>query len=167
MVLPEFRELKIISGGQTGVDRAALDVAIELGLAHGGWCPAGRWAEDGSIPPQYQLEETPSSRPEVRTEWNVRDSDGTLILARGKLFGGTAFTLEVARRMGRPCLVVDLGQPLPLSEIRQWIGRHGIRRLNIAGPREGNAPGIYAQAREFLRRLFSEPPDPDTIDESP
>ncbi|MCS7238857.1 MAG: putative molybdenum carrier protein [Thermoguttaceae bacterium] len=156
MVLPEFRDIKIISGGQTGVDRAALDTAIELGLSHGGWCPAERWAEDGTIPPRYQLEETPSSRPEVRTEWNVRDSDGTLILARGALFGGTAYTVEIARRLGRPCLIVDLRCPPPLAEIRDWICRHRIRRLNVAGPRESNAPGIYQEARDFLHRLLCE-----------
>lgn len=155
MVRPEFRDLVVISGGQTGVDRAALDVAIELGLSHGGWCPAGRWAEDGTIPEHYRLQETPSSRPEVRTEWNVRDSDATLILARGKLFGGTAFTYQVARERGKPYLVVDLSSPPPPAEVRDWLVSHGVRRLNVAGPRESNAPGIYEEARKFLRCLLT------------
>ncbi len=154
MVLREFRDLILISGGQTGVDRAALDLAIELGLPHQGWCPAGRWAEDGTIPQHYRLKETPSLRPEVRTEWNVRDSDGTLILARGEIFGGTAFTKQVAEAQQKPHLLIDLSHPAPVAQVRQWILTHGIRRLNVAGPRESHAPGIYAQAKEFLRRVL-------------
>src|SRR5437660_8666127 len=97
---------KLISGGQTGVDRAALDVALELGLPCGGWCPRGRKAEDGVIPDRYPLAETPSPSYRQRTRWNVRDSDGTLILVRGRPTGGTALTLASARRLGKPVLVV-------------------------------------------------------------
>src|SRR6266851_4977853 len=96
---------KIISGGQTGVDRAALDVALELGIPCGGWCPKGRRAEDGRIPKRYPLVETPTPAYPVRTEWNVRDSDGTLVLARGQASGGTALTIEFATDYGKPCLV--------------------------------------------------------------
>jgi predicted Rossmann fold nucleotide-binding protein DprA/Smf involved in DNA uptake len=154
VVLPEFRELTIVSGGQTGVDRAALDVAISLGLRHGGWCPAGRWAEDGVIPSIYQLEETPSPNPEVRTERNVVDSDGTLILARGKLTGGTAYTRACAEEYRRPLMIVDLSNPCSPEEVRQWLIQQKIRRLNVAGPRESVAPGIYEQAKAFLREVF-------------
>jgi hypothetical protein len=154
VVLPEFRELTIVSGGQTGVDRAALDVAISLGLRHGGWCPAGRWAEDGAIPSIYQLEETPSSNPEVRTERNVIDSDGTLILARGKLTGGTAYTRACAEECSRPFLVVDLANPCSPEEVRRWLLKNKIRRLNVAGPRESVAPGIYEEAKGFLQRVL-------------
>src|SRR3954447_15936349 len=99
---------RIISGGQTGVDRAALDVALEYGLDCGGWCPLGRRAEDGPIPERYPLEETPWDGYPQRTEGNVRDSDGPLILTRGEPDRGTALTAEIARRKNKPCLVVDL-----------------------------------------------------------
>src|SRR5438445_1429872 len=95
---------KVISGGQTGVDRAALDVALELGVPAGGWCPKGRKAEDGSLAPRYPLTETPSEEYWQRTEWNVRDSDGTLVLTRGAPTEGTAYTIEVAKKLGKPCL---------------------------------------------------------------
>ncbi|PSQ85488.1 MAG: molybdenum cofactor carrier, partial [Bacteroidetes bacterium QH_2_63_10] len=89
---------KIISGGQTGVDRAALDAALAFNVPVGGWCPKGRRAEDGQIPDRYPLEETPSEAYEQRTAWNVRDSDGTLIITDGSLEGGTALTMTEARR---------------------------------------------------------------------
>src|SRR4051794_16307480 len=99
---------KIISGGQTGVDRAALDVALELDLPCGGWCPRGRRSEDGAIPDRYPLSETPSEEYPERTEWNVRDSDGTLILTRGTPDRGTALTQRLANRHRKPLFVVDL-----------------------------------------------------------
>src|SRR5207302_8438813 len=99
---------RIISGGQTGVDRAALDVALELGLPCGGWCPRGRRAEDGPLDARYPLRETPWSGYPQRTGWNVRDSDGTLILTRGRPDRGTAYTAEVAGRLHKPCLILDL-----------------------------------------------------------
>ena len=146
---------KVVSGGQTGVDRAALDVALELGLARGGWCPKGRKAEDDRIPPQYPLKETPSEVYEQRTEWNVRDSDGTLVLTWGRPTEGTAFTIEVARRLGKPCLVIDLAAQTSVPPVCTWARDHGIRTLNVAGPRESKSPGIHAHAREFLRQLLS------------
>src|SRR5919108_3104860 len=97
----------VVSGGQTGVDRAALDAAAEVGLRTGGWCPRGRRAEDGALAALYTLRETPSRGYAQRTEWNVRDSDATLVLCRGAPRGGTALTLRVAKRCGRPVLVVD------------------------------------------------------------
>lgn len=146
---------KVVSGGQTGVDRAALDVALELGLPCGGWCPKGRKAEDGRIAPQYPLNETPSEVYEQRTEWNVRDSDGTLVLTWGRPTEGTAFTIEMARRLGKPCLVIDLAAQTSLPPVCTWARDHGIRTLNVAGPRESKSPGIHAHAHEFLRRILT------------
>jgi hypothetical protein len=146
---------KVISGGQTGVDRAALDVALRLGLACGGFCPRGRRAEDGPIDERYPLVETPSDDYAERTEWNVRHSDGTLVLARGSLSGGTALTIELARRLGRPCHVVDLARdPDPVRAAR-WLAEARIHVLNVAGPRESQRPGIGAEARTFLERLLT------------
>lgn len=147
--------LRVISGGQTGVDRAALDAAAAAGLPVGGYCPRGRIAEDGEIPARYPLVETPSGDYPQRTEWNVRDSDGTLILTRGTPSGGTAFTLEVARRLGRPALVLDLAERPDPAAARAFCADHAIGTLNVAGPRESGAPGIYSEARALLDALFS------------
>lgn len=146
--------VEIVSGGQTGVDRAALDVALERGLRCGGWCPSGRRAEDGAIPARYPLRETPSTAYPERTEWNVRDSDGTLVLHRGPLRGGTALTLGLARRLGRPALAVDLTAAPCAEAVRDWIARERIGRLNVAGPRESEHPGVHDQAAAFLREVL-------------
>ena len=145
---------KIVSGGQTGVDRAALDAAQALGVPCGGWCPRGRLAEDGPISSRYPLRETPTAAYAQRTRWNVRDSDGTLILNRGPLGGGTALTAQLARKLGKPCLVLDLSAPPAPSVARAWAAAHRVRVLNVAGPRERRQPGITRQARAFLRRLL-------------
>ena len=145
---------KVVSGGQTGVDRAALDVALELGLPCGGWCPRGRRAEDGLLAARYPLTETPWSGYPQRTAWNVRDSDGTLVLTSGRPDRGTALTVELAARQRRPCLVVDLGAP-DVEAVRAWARDNGVGTLNVAGPRESSAPGVYARAAEFLRRLLA------------
>jgi len=146
---------KLISGGQTGVDRAALDVARELGITSGGWCPQGRRAEDGPLADCYPLQETPAGEYAQRTEWNVRDADGTLVLTRGRPSEGTAFTIEMARRHGKACLVLDVsaGQPSPATA-QAWAHEHGIRILNVAGPRESKCPGIYEEAKALLRQLL-------------
>lgn len=146
--------LKIVSGGQTGVDRGALDAAIELGLPHGGWCPRGRRAEDGTIPPHYRLRETDSPAYRVRTERNVLDSDGTLILHLGRLAGATKLTRRLALQHNKPCLVVNLRDPLDGDKIRQWLASHRMETLNVAGPRESQSPGIHAQTRQFVVALF-------------
>jgi hypothetical protein len=146
--------LSIVSGGQTGVDRAALDSALALGLAVGGWCPLGRRAEDGTIPRSYLLHETPAQDYGQRTEWNVRDSDATLILFRGRLTGGSARTAEHAERLGRPLLTLDLDAAPDPAPAADWLRRQGVRVLNVAGPRESGAPGIYAQALGWLETLF-------------
>ena len=145
---------KIVSGGQTGVDRAALDVALELGVPCGGWCPQGRRAEDGRIDERYPLQETPWDGYPQRTEWNVRDSDGTLILTCGEADRGTALTIELARRKKKPCLVVDVGAEVDVTGIRAWAEANGVGVLNVAGPRESSAPGIHDRAAEVLRRLL-------------
>lgn len=149
----------IISGGQTGVDRAALDAAMELAIPHGGWCPAGRRAEDGRIAEKYQLQETDSPDYEVRTRRNVADSDGTLILHRGPLRGGTRLTKYAAQHAGKPCLCIDLDAPPAVSAIRRWAIDNNVRILNVAGPRESQSPGIAAAAREVLLELWGESPN--------
>ena len=151
---PRADALRIVSGGQTGVDRAALDVALELGLPCGGWCPRGRRAEDGPLDARYLLSETPDEAYEQRTEWNVRDSDGTLILHRGSLHGGTALTLRLARRYRRPVLTVDLDDGPEPEAVKDWLDRTAIRVLNVAGPRESGSPGIQEAARRFLRNVL-------------
>jgi len=145
---------KIISGGQTGVDRAALDVALELGIPCGGWCPKGRRAEDGRIPLHYPVEETTSNVYPQRTEWNVRDSDGTLVLTIGRPEGGTALTIDLARRQKKPYLVVKLNDDPNVGAVQTWVHEHQIRVLNVAGPRESENAGIYSQAVKFLQQLL-------------
>jgi hypothetical protein len=144
----------VISGGQTGADRAGLDVALELGLVCGGWCPRGRLAEDGRIPERYPLRETPTAEYPQRTEWNVRDSDGTVILHGGRVDRGTALTQRLARRRGRPILVLDVKTARP-SELAAWIENEAIARLNVAGPRESRTPGLQAAATAFLREALT------------
>lgn len=139
----------IVSGGQTGADRAALDAALELGLPCSGWCPRGRRAEDGPIDPGYPLRETDSPAYKVRTRRNVEDSDGTLILARGPLAGGTRLTRDIAGALGRPCLVLDPWRDDP-GVLGPWLRAEGVATLNVAGPRASTDPEIYAAARAFL-----------------
>jgi len=146
---------KIVSGGQTGVDRAALDVAIALRIAHGGWCPAGRRAEDGRIPRRYRLRETTSQEYRVRTTRNVADADATLILCDAPVRGGTALTARAAAERRKPLLVVDLAAPPPPADVRAWIVANGVETLNVAGPRESTAPGIRRHAAAYLRAVLA------------
>jgi hypothetical protein len=157
-VSSSWRPSRIVSGGQTGVDRAALDVALHLGIPHGGWCPRGRRAEDGTIPAQYQLSETPSSRYAQRTAWNVRDSDATLVLCSGPPRGGTALTVRMARSLARPCLVADPADLAAAASLRHTLAALAVQRLNVAGPRESQHPGIGAQALAFLLALLEAEP---------
>jgi hypothetical protein len=151
------RVVKVVSGGQTGVDRAALEAARTLGVPIGGWCPAGGWAEDLTEPPGVrelfpELRETPSSDPSQRTEWNVRDSDATLVLTRGGVRSpGTSATIDVAARLERPHLVVDVGEPALVEGWLRQLGRGLV--LNVAGPRESQAPGIGRDVRAMLTSL--------------
>ena len=150
------RLTRIVSGGQTGVDRGALEAAILLGISHGGWCPLGRRAEDGPIPPRYKLEETESANYAVRTRQNVVDSDGTLVLCRGPLQGGTELTYRLARHYSRPCLLVDLQSDPDLAEVRQWLTDNLIEVLNVAGPRESSHPGIADDTCRFVQRILQD-----------
>lgn len=146
---------KFVSGGQTGVDRAALDAARRLRLSQGGWCPRGRRAEDGPIPSWYPLRETPSRSYDQRTRWNVRDSDGTLIINRGPLDGGTLLTFALARKtFAKPVYVQQVERRLDRRRFRVWLRRKRIRILNVAGPRESKRPGIYKQAAEVILGLL-------------
>lgn len=147
---------RIVSGGQSGVDRAALDVAINMGIPCGGWCPRGRLAEDGPITKHYPLKETPSIQNRVRTEWNIRDSDATLILNIGKLEGGTALTKVLATRLGRPCLVVDLEAKPEVKQVVDWLELNHIATLNVAGPRGSKRPELYQYALKYLLLLIQE-----------
>jgi hypothetical protein len=157
---------QLVSGGQAGADRAALDVAIRLGIPYGGWCPRGGRAEDLPDPPGLlhaypALVETPTTDASVRTEWNVRDSDATLLLTDrpGSLSGGSALTRDLARRFGRPVLVTSTGE---IDAVRSWL--HELREqsaqplvLNVAGPRESKEPGLYAAASRLLEQLLAKP----------
>ena len=149
-----FRVRRIVSGGQTGVDRGALDAAISLGLEHGGWCPRGRLAEDGVIPRRYRLRQTQSVDYPTRTEQNVRDSDGTLILYRQRLYGGTELTRRLAEKHGKPYFLVDLDQAVDLQPVRHWLDEQSIAVLNVAGPRESSSPGIAREACKFVAALL-------------
>lgn len=143
---------KIISGGQTGVDTAALDAAIALGIPHGGWCPKGRLREDGIIPLKYQLQETSSSDYSERTRLNIRDSDGTLIFLPGTniVSAGTLLTIQVAKEKDKPYLISDNFAEAQFPKIKQWLESNAIKILNIAGPRESQCVGIYAQCYDFI-----------------
>lgn len=150
MILPS-----IISGGQTGVDRAALDVAMEMGLGCRGWCPKGRLAEDGPLHPRYTLQETDTAEYSVRTRNNVRDTQATLILNRGALAGGTAATVRFAEQLGRRFLVVQLDEKPSAKEVVKWIEKYGTLTLNVAGPRESKAPGVYDEAVAFFSDVMN------------
>jgi hypothetical protein len=160
---------KIVSGGQTGADRAGLDAAIELDIPHGGWIPKGRKTEDGGLPERYHLKEMPTGSYEARTEQNVIDSDGTLIVSHGNLNGGSAKTRRFARKHDRPWMHVDLEKTSLFSaavEISSWVEKNQIKILNVAGPRGSKDPGIYEATKKLLKTAFrldliqSSMPDP-------
>jgi len=142
---------RVVSGGQTGADRAALDAAVTLGLPHGGWCPAGGEAEDGGLLERYpSLQETPSADPAQRTAWNVRDAGAVLVLTLGPVDGspGTSYTLSEARRLRRPCLVTH---PSEVEQVRAWLtGLPEGCVVDVAGPRESEQPGLYDAAYALL-----------------
>jgi hypothetical protein len=160
--------MKLLSGGQTGVDRAVLDVAVARGIAYGGWCPKGGWAEDFPTPPpgvlaKYpELKETPLADPAQRTEWNVRDADACLIIVDtggAEVSAGTTLAEDLAHRYRKPLLVVDLGDADIVNRASLWLrfqrAKHGSGlTLAIGGPRESEAPGIYQRAKTFMGALL-------------
>jgi hypothetical protein len=148
---------KIISGGQTGVDRAALDVAIELKIPHGGWCPKERLSESGTIPFHYSLQETETSDYSERTKLNIRDSDGTLIIVPKlpvDVTDGTILTIQEVQDKRKPYYLFDLSGKEDLSSISVWLKKNNIRILNVAGPRESQSPGIYNRCYELLKKIL-------------
>jgi predicted Rossmann-fold nucleotide-binding protein len=159
--------VRIVTGGQTGVDRAALDAAVASGIDYGGWCPRGGWAEDFPEQPGVrakfpQLLETPLADPAQRTAWHIRDSDVVLILvgdAGTSVSAGTTLATQLAEGQGKPTLIIDLSQVDAAAGAREWLetqrARYGAGlRFGIGGPRESEAPGIYERARTFLSALF-------------
>jgi len=149
--------MKIISGGQTGVDRAALDFALNNNIFCGGWCPKGRIAEDGQIHEKYPLKEAASESYSWRTELNVRDSDATLVLSSGKIGNGTELTIKLAKKMKKPIFIIDLDKDKDNIEegFNDWLAENSVEALNIAGPRESSAPGIYNKAYHILDYLLN------------
>ena len=147
---------KIVSGGQTGVDRAALDISIKLEIPHGGWCPKGRKAEDGALSMCYQLIETDSDNYNVRTKYNIRDSDGTLIIVPStpiKVTDGTILTITEVMEKKKPYLIIDLKNVEDVHfKIINWMKENNIKVLNVAGPRESQVQGIY----EITYKLLAE-----------
>lgn len=159
----QFSTLTIVSGGQTGADRAALDFALRHGLAHDGWCPRGRLAEDGPLDPRYELRQTPSRKYAQRTEWNVRDSDATVVFSMGgEVQGGTALTIELAERLGKPWLHLVGGDLSPstieesASRLMAFLAEHRVARLNVAGPRSSQDPQVANFVDQVLTAAFSD-----------
>lgn len=155
---------KVVSGGQTGTDQAALQAAIDSGLDHGGWCPPGRICESGLIPERFNLSETPkecdSSATDIprsqRTIWNVRDSDASLIfIEEGQRDNGTELGIETAKKLNKPYLVVDPASSDAITTIRKWINEINIEILSIGGPSENSSPGICERVYQILMDVFS------------
>ena len=146
---------KIVSGGQTGADRAALDWAMANSIPHGGWCPLGRLAEDGKIDAQYNLRETPKADYLQRTEWNVRDSDATVIISLvPQLTGGSLATAELASSLGKPCLHLSglQGETENMQQLSGFLCRNEVQILNVAGPRASGEPNVGV----FIHSIFEE-----------
>jgi hypothetical protein len=160
----------VISGGQTGADRAALDAAMDCGVPHGGWCPKGRRAEDGVIPAQYEVWETESAEYPVRTRLNVEAADLTLIFSRGPLTGGSLLTQEFSKAAGKPCLHVDLlestnfFQALETADLN--VPRVGTVVLNVAGPRGSSDPQLYPAVYSAMTGLLQKLRAPADVDPS-
>lgn len=158
--MTELHTLTIVSGGQTGADRAALDFALAHNLPHDGWVPRGRRAEDGLIDARYKLRETPTFDYPQRTEWNIRDSDATVVFSLAKeATGGTLLTIELAKRLGRPWLHLAQAADRPIAghaaALKGLLDVHQVTRLNVAGPRASQAPGIESFVTSVLTATFA------------
>ena len=150
-----FQITKVISGGQTGADRAGLDFAIANNIPHGGWVPKGRKTEDGKLPECYQLQEMPTGEYRKRTEQNILDSDGTLIVSHGQLSGGSALTRELAKKNNKFWIHIDMQEvtlETAAARLVSWIEKNRIGTLNVAGPRASKDPKIYAATIELLEQ---------------
>jgi hypothetical protein len=152
-----FQDLIWISGGQTGVDRAALDFALENHIPCGGFCPLGRRAEDGIIPHHYPLTELPTANYDARTRMNAEQADGTLIISTFPLTGGTLYTQACVQRAGKPLLILHPETEAPGNLLWEWLQAHNVHILNIAGPRESTDPGIYDKTYRLLQSLAQIP----------
>lgn len=152
-----IKDIKIISGGQSGVDRAALDFALKNQISCGGWCPKGRLAEDGRLHPKYPLMETDSTQYHVRTKANVLEADGTLIICYSEPGGGTALTLQLTRLENKPFFIFKLDEACQnkLVKFLKWLTENKIAVLNIAGPRESESPGVYSKALGLFESIIA------------
>ncbi|MGD9157886.1 MAG: putative molybdenum carrier protein [Desulfobacteraceae bacterium] len=153
---------KVISGGQTGADQAALDAAIEMGVKHGGWVPLGRLTEKGRLPGRYKMQEINAIDYDQRTELNVMDSDGTLLFSHGKLAGGSALTKKLARKHLKPCLHVDIkviSEYKAVEIIKSWLEVRKIETLNVGGPRASESPVIYDTVLNIMKSVLYPPPE--------
>ena len=146
--------IKIISGGQTGVDRAALDFALKNNMHCGGWCPKGRIAEDGIISEKYPLQETLTSEYSERTEKNITDSDATLIIHTHKIDNGTILSMKLCSKYNKPLFEINLVEGVNITELINWIQNNNFTVLNIAGPRESNSPGIYFKTLAYFELFY-------------
>ena len=149
---------KIISGGQTGADRAALDFAIAHGIPHGGWCPRGRLAEDGKLDQRYQLSETPGADFNQRTEWNVRDSDATAIFSVApELTGGSSKTTDFSRKHQKPCLLLsrEADGRTAAKRLAEFLITYQARILNVAGPRQSEEPEVGKFVQNVLKGAYA------------
>lgn len=155
---------KIVSGGQTGIDRGALDAALEAAFFCGGWCPAGRLAEDGAVPRHYPLTALERGGYSERTLRNVLESDGTAIICRGEIEGGTAHTRDCCLARGKPLLVIDAAQASSreaAAEIGAFIARENIAVLNVAGPRASKWPEAQHYAKAAIALVLAAPATPE------
>ncbi len=149
--------IKIISGGQTGADQAALDAAIEMGVPHGGWVPLGRMTENGRLSPRYNMQEIDAINYDLRTEKNVTDSDGTLLFSSGTLKGGSLLTKKLARKYLKPCLHIDIEKTREAEAveiIKSWLDVRKIEVLNVAGPRASESPVIYDAVAGIMKSVL-------------